>query len=407
MTGRRILPFYYYRQKEPVQLPGWHDLYNEDVTLSETLKEAGYTSALIADVPHMQRPGRNFHRGYDYYEWIRGQEVDAYTTPPRKMPDFTDMYPASYLELPQLQPGLARFLNQYKRNRMRWLKHGESLAEQVAQAAIAWLKENHGEAPFFLHVEAFDPHEPWDPPKRFLDRYLPNARPPTWPEPPYADIPVPEEGVKRFRANYAGESTCLDYWFGQILATVKQLGLFDNSIVIFLSDHGALLGEQDQFLKGPTRIRGQVTHIPLLVRMPDRRHAGKRVRGFVQIPDLMPTILGMLDLKPPPRVTGADLWPLVTGAISASHDYVVQAYGWIAAVRTREWNYSRAWRPEKLKKPYEPQLYDLAKDPEELTNVAGKHPDVAADLSKKLDEYMASGVEISQGSFHEKVDLSS
>ena len=66
-TGRRILPFHYYRQPEPVQLPGWHSLYNEDVTLSETLLEAGYIPALIADLPHLQRPGRNFHRGYRVY----------------------------------------------------------------------------------------------------------------------------------------------------------------------------------------------------------------------------------------------------------------------------------------------------------------------------------------------------
>jgi arylsulfatase A-like enzyme len=75
-TGRRIVPTYYYYQHEPVQLPGWHPLYNEDVTLSEVLSEAGYATALIADLPHLQRPGRNFHRGYRYFDWVRGQEID-------------------------------------------------------------------------------------------------------------------------------------------------------------------------------------------------------------------------------------------------------------------------------------------------------------------------------------------
>jgi arylsulfatase A-like enzyme len=77
-TGRRIVPTYYYYQHEPVQLPGWHQLYNEDVTLAEVLTEAGYATALIADLPHLQRPGRNFHRGYRYFEWVRGQEIDYY-----------------------------------------------------------------------------------------------------------------------------------------------------------------------------------------------------------------------------------------------------------------------------------------------------------------------------------------
>ena len=75
-TGRRILPFSYYHQHEPVQLPGWHDLFYEDQTLAETLNEAAYHTVLIADIPHLQRPGRNFHRGYRYYEWLRGHEVD-------------------------------------------------------------------------------------------------------------------------------------------------------------------------------------------------------------------------------------------------------------------------------------------------------------------------------------------
>ena len=405
MTGRRVLPFYHFQQHEPVQLAGWHPLYNEDVTLSETLREAGYVTALVADVPHMQRPAKNFHRGYTYYEWIRGQEVDYYTTPPRKLPDFTDMFPTSYLNLPKLGKQFTGFLRQYKKNRERWLQHGDSLAEQVSQAVIRWLKDNHQEGPFFLHLEGFDSHEPWDPPKRFLDKYMPNATGPSWPEPPYADINVPEEGIKRLRANYAGESSCVDHWYGQILKTIGELGLFDNSVVIFTSDHGALLGEQGQFVKGPTRLRGQVTHIPLLMRLPKKQFAGKRVKGYAQHLDIMPTILGRLGLKPPSRVTGADLWPMVTGEAQSSLDHVVYAYGWIAAVRTLEWNYSRAWRPEMLGAPYAPQLYDLTKDPEELTNVADKHADVTAKLDKLIDDYMASGEGLTRGSFHEKMEI--
>ena len=160
MTGRRILPFHYYRQHEPVQLPGWHELYNEDVTFSETLREAGYVCALHADIPHMQRPGKNFHRGYHHYEWVRGHEADSYATAPRRMQDFSALYPAAYMQLPEMRESLPRFLNQYVANRERWRQLGESLVELTARNAIRWVRENHGEAPFFLHVEAFDPHEP-------------------------------------------------------------------------------------------------------------------------------------------------------------------------------------------------------------------------------------------------------
>lgn len=400
MTGRRILPFHYYRQFEPVQLPGWHELYVEDVTMGETLTAAGYKTALLADIPHLQRPGKNFHRGYYFYEWMRGHEMDYYTTAPREMPDFTDLFPQEYLDKPEFGPAFTQFLNQWKKNRQRYLKNGEAVVEPLAKGTIRWLNENKNEGPFFLHVEAFDPHEPWDPPKRFLDKYMPNAAGPSWPEPPYADVTVPEDGVKRFRANYAGEASCLDYWFGQILRAIEDNGLFDNSIVIFMSDHGALLGEQGQFLKGPARIRGQVTHLPLLVRLPNKEHAGKRVSGFVQVPDIMPTILSRLGLKPPARVTGEDAWDLVTGANTSPRDHAVQGYGWIGAVRTKEWNFSRAASPDKLPGPYKPELYNLNDDPEELTNVAEKYPDIVAKLGQQLDDYMTSGEDLTDGNFH-------
>ena len=398
-TGRRIVPTYYHRQHEPVQLPGWHDLYNEDITLSETLLEAGYIPALISDIPHLQRPGRNFHRGYRHYEWIRGQERDYSATAPHKRLDVSDIVPDDYLPNDE---GLREFLSQYKVNRRRWLEEGESLVELLAHATVRWLRENHQERPFFLHFEAFDPHEPWDPPRRFLEKYLPNPAGPSWIEPPYGNVKVPEEALRRFRANYAGETTCVDHWIGKVLDTIEELGLYENSIVVFLGDHGALLGEQGQFLKGPSRLRTQVTHIPLLIRMPGKKHAGKRVSGFVQIPDLMPTLLSLLDLKSPSRVTGENFWPLVTGETKSLRDHVVSAYGWIACVRDRKWNYSQVWNPSVYERNYPPQLYDTEKDPEELVNVAAKHPDVTKALAAKLRDYILSGEKITRGSFQEK-----
>ncbi len=400
-TGRRIVPTYYYFQPEPVQLPGWHHLYNEDVTLSETLQEAGYLTALVADVPHLQRPGRNFHRGFGYYEWVRGQEVDYYGQAPRKQPDYSDLFPADYLE----RSGLVKsgFLNQYTANRRRWLKHGESIAEQTAKNAIAWLRENHEQGPFYLQVEVFDPHEPWDPPAHFLEKYLKEPTKHSWPEPPYGDLIVPEEGVKRLRANYAGEASNVDYWYGKVIDTISELGLNDNTIVVFLSDHGTLLNEQGQWTKGPEKLRTQVTHIPLLIRLPAGELAGKRVSGFAQIPDLVPTLLGRLDLKPAPRVTGEDLWPYISETRTPNRDHVVSAFGYIASVRTLEWNYSAVWNKEKYKGAYQPQLYHTTTDPHELHDVADQNPTVVKDLQAKLERYIASGWEITRGSFNEPV----
>ena len=395
-TGRRAFPFYYFAQLgDAVQAPGWHPLYFEDVTLGETLREAGYLNALVSDIAHLQRPGRNFHRGYDSFEWIRGQEFDSYGTVPHVLPDVSDIMPAEYVE----RVSTGRRLAQYKANRARWLKESDSLIEITARAATRWLEENHAQRPFFFHFEAFDPHEPWDPPRSFREKYMPNAKGHTWIQPPYANIELPKEAVDKLRANYAGNASCVDFWMGRILATIEKLGLFENSVVVFASDHGTLLGEQGQFVKGPERLRGQVTHIPLLVRIPGKQMAGKRVPGFVQVTDVMPTLLHLLGLKPPSRVTGRNVWPLVTGEEKSQREYLVQAFGWIAAVRSKQWNYSEVWNRHAFKGEYRPQLYDLARDPKELINVAGKFPDVVKQNSARLKEYIASGWDITGGSF--------
>jgi len=112
--------------------------------------------------------------------------------------------------------------------------------------------------------------------------------------------------------------------------------------------------------------------------------------------------LGRLDLKAPSRVTGHDLWPYVTGESKNTRDYVVQSYGYIAAVRTQEWNYSAIWNKEKYQGTYAPQLYNRRQDPDELTTVAEQNPAVVKELHAKMEEYIASGWGITNGSFNEK-----
>jgi arylsulfatase A-like enzyme len=145
-----------------------------------------------------------------------------------------------------------------------------------------------------------------------------------------------------------------------------------------------------------------VTHAPLLIRLPNARHAGKRVSEFAQTPDVFPTVLGRLNLKPTDRVTGKDLWPHVEGKAD-DREYAVSGYGWIASIRTKEWNYSAVWKPERYEGDYKPQLYDLRKDPEELHDVADQHPNVTKELHAKLEEYIASGRDLTNGTFSQEL----
>ena len=314
-------------------------------------------------------------------------------------------YPREYWDQwVEMDPGRPAFMRQFLANRERYEKECEAVIELTAKNVINWLHRNHDKTPFFLHLEAFDPHEPWDPPKRFLDEYMPDATGPTWWEPPYSDIEVPQSGIDRLRANYAGESMCVDFWIGEILAAIEELGLFDNSVVVFFSDHGSLLGEQGQFLKGPKRVRRQVTHNPFLVRLPGKEAAGTRASGFVHHPDVMPTLFSLLELDPPPRATGKNLWGLTRGEESP-HSGLVQGYEWIAAIRTKEWQFTKVMDQERIRFDYDPELYSVAADPDELTNVAAQHPEVVADLSARIDAYLESGEGMTTGHFHGREDV--
>ncbi len=167
-TGRHIFPFAYFPQKsDPVQLPGWHPMFEEDVTLAEWLGGRGYLTGLISDVYHQFKPGKNFHRGFHSWQWIRGQEADPHVPTREPGMDLSRYVPAS---VPADAP-VRRMVAQYLNNRAWWKSEADHYAAQVMRAAGDWLKAYGRKQPWMLWVESFDPHEPWDAPAEFVAKY--------------------------------------------------------------------------------------------------------------------------------------------------------------------------------------------------------------------------------------------
>ncbi len=396
-TGRRCFPFGTYPQPDDiVQLPGWHPLYAEDVTLSEALREQGFTNAFVTDVYHMMKPGKNFHRGFHSWQWVRGEEADPYTTGPKTGIDFEH-----WLMGPMLEKAYDHWVGQYLMSTRGWKSETDTFVAQVMRTGAEWLSMNAENTPFFLYVDCFDPHEPWHAPKEYADKYCPNYEGRELICPPGTVDAITPAEFQRVKALYAGECSLVDRWVGYLLERLDTLGLADETIVVFTSDHGTMMGEQGQVHKGQDRLRIQCTRVPLIVRLPDRAYAGKRVQGFVQHQDIMPTLMNLLDKPVPERCNGADLWPMVTDGASAPRDYVVSAFGSYASVRTAEWNFQTAWCGSKQpsQQPRKPELYDRNADPEELANVIADHTDVADELHAKLKAYIESGLPETQGAF--------
>ena len=283
MTGRHCFPFWYRPQKsDNVKLPGWHPLFDEDVTLSEHLREKGYHTALFNDVYHLMKPGKNFHRGFDQWFWIRGQEADAYALPDSKRVEhLIDRVLCGREDLAGNEWVIRHLVL-----RDRWESDADTVVAQTMWQAAEWVRDYSLAKPFYLHVEAFDPHEPWDPPAEFARSYEPG---------------------------YAGEVTLVDKWVGRLLDALREAGRMEDTVVVFTSDHGCMLGEQGEIHKGMDRLRNQCTRLPLLIRHPNGEGAGERVRGFCQHQDIMPTVLGLLGEGVPERVTGRDIWGQVGG----------------------------------------------------------------------------------------------
>ena len=170
LTGRPIFPFRYIPQKsDMVQLPGWHPLFEEDVTLSEHLLEHDYVSAFVTDVYHTMKPNKNFHRGFEHWYWVRGQEDDPYA-----LRDETQV--AGLVQ--QATPHADRFrkrhwLVQHLMNRKDWKSDADTSVARVMAHAARWIEGYTMDNPFFLYVDCFDPHEPWDPPVEDARRYDP------------------------------------------------------------------------------------------------------------------------------------------------------------------------------------------------------------------------------------------
>jgi arylsulfatase A-like enzyme len=206
--------------------------------------------------------------------------------------------------------------------------------------------------------------------------------------------------VEHARALYAGFVTFVDLRIGKFLQQVESLGLMKNTIIAFTADHGTMMGEQGQFHKGETRLRTQVTNVPLLIYHPGKKWSGRRVRGLVQHTDVVPTLLSVLGVPIPERVTGESLMPLLESDFGSWREAIVTGWGEHGSVRTAEWNYIGRWSEGTR---FE-ELYDVKHDPKELHNVASKHSSVVEELHGKLKEHVANGWSVTRGTFAKNIE---
>lgn len=242
----------------------------------------------------------------------------------------------------------------------------ERPASEVTDAAFSALA-GAGERPFFLWTHYFDPHADYRPP------------------PPYAE---------RFQARpYDGEIAYTDAEVGRLLGALGKQGLLDSTLVVVTADHGESLGEHGELTHG-LFVYQATLRVPLLMRWPGVLPAGRRLAAAVSVADIAPTVLELMGLPPLPDAQGQSFAAAARGGPEREQGPVYaesllpeRAYGWCRLVSIERSSL-------KLIEAPEPELYDLAADPNETRNLASARPADAADLSKRLREMLeAFGVE--------------
>jgi arylsulfatase A-like enzyme len=389
---------------------GWGPLNEEDLdlprqvsgepnlSLGKQLREGRPVSYLVTDHFHLWEDGSgNYHMGYTGFEFIRGQEADNYATDPIDFP-LPEKYVNSGLERS------FRHVALFRKEEKDWF------AAQVFTKAAEWVERNHTHDNFFLHIDCFSPHEPWDPPEHLLKMFDPRGYSyekgrVTGPYDKWAKH-MDEEQLRHQQARYAAHVVLTDRWLGKLFDKLDEHDLWKNTLVVFTTDHGTYNGDHGRVGKLQTHEHDAVGHIPFIVAHPQYGH-GERREQLVQLVDIYPTVLSAVGRPCPPNRHGVDLLPVLCDASAPTRDYAIAGqFGKSVTITDGEWVlhqspkednaplywYGYCWsrfmpgyklgpfvngrrRVEYPSWPEGTWLSDKRSDPNELNNVAEEQPE--------------------------------
>jgi len=223
------------------------------------------------------------------------------------------------------------------RNRKRyWINRSEMDTERDEDyptprcfiKGIEFLKKNGNEDNWHLHLEVFDPHEPFMAPKKYLEKFddtWDSALHYDWPA--YAPLTADEgpKEIDHIRKMYAATLTMADVWLGKFLDKMDELDMWKDTTVIFSTDHGHLLGEHGYWAKNYMFDYEELVHVPLIICTPNSAGAPKRVSALTAAIDIMPTIMEMHGAKLPHVVHGRSLVHLLNKD-EPHHDAVLYGF---------------------------------------------------------------------------------
>ncbi len=262
-----------------------------------------------------------------------------------------------------------------------------------AEMAVDFIRDNQ-DRPWLFSVNFFDPHHPFDPPAEYLQRYdpadmpLPKYRPGELDSKPafqqldhqwahnnpgyFEAASVTDDEAREITAAYYAMVELIDAQVGRMLSALEETGQLEDTLVIFMSDHGEMLGDHGIYLKGP-HFYDEAVRVPLVLSCPGVIQSGLRSDALVELVDLAPTLCDFAGVAPEAGMQGRSLLPICTGeADPARHREFVFSEYYNAWTHKHSYGTMLRTRTEKIVVYHgsEPgELYDLQADPDEFENL--------------------------------------
>ncbi len=274
----------------------------------------------------------------------------------------------------------------------------------LAKEAMTFLEQpERSERPFTCCLSFHGPHLPITPPEPWDQMYDPDAVPlPGNLNDDLRDKPwrnqrnnrwwVREDWTdEQFRdiiARYWGYCSYIDHWTGRVLDTLEQQGLADDTIVVFTSDHGEMVGSHGFVYKGAYMYDG-VQRVPFIMRAPGVIPEGLQTDALGSSVDLLPTLAEMMGIEAPPETQGRSMLPLVSGQADRGREMTFTEMNspglGIVMARTDRYKFCYNWKKRQVD-----ELYDMQEDPLELENLAvdPEHAELAGEMRERVIEWM-------------------
>ena len=288
----------------------WGALEPWDRDLPSILRDSGILTMLITDSYHLfERGSGNYHVDFEGWEFFRGFENDPWVTEPTEAPEFK-----------------GQLKDRYVRNMLRMENEEDLPPVKTLRCVERWLRRNNTRENFFLMIDEFAPHEPFNTPDYLVKKYDPDYKGPLLFWPKYGKDMHDERELQHLRATYAAHVTLVDKYIGHVFETMSDLDMWKDTAFILMTDHGHFLGDHGFTGKPQCPQYDTLAHIPLMIYVPGLDGNATRVDALTANIDLFPTILELFGRKPEVPVHGRTLLPVMKGEANQVRDWNLYGY---------------------------------------------------------------------------------